>query len=130
MYEQGTQVAGRRRSVGNSRGTSGKRRPANGQEQVRLVQLAICLILFMAIFLGKGVFPQKLGQVQERVAELISTDFNFQEALSKLGESLPEGEGVLSGVGEFCAEVFGVTQTEKPATKPVEFQPPPPSNVP
>jgi murein DD-endopeptidase MepM/ murein hydrolase activator NlpD len=129
MYEQGTQAAGRRRSVGNSRGTSGKRRPANGQEQVRLLQLTICLILFLAMFLGKGVFPQKLGQVQERVAELISTDFNFQEALSKLGASLPEGEGVLSGVGEFCAEVFGIAQPEEPAPKPVEFQPTPPSDV-
>lgn len=127
MYEQGTQAAGRRRSAGAGRNISGRRRSANRQDRVRLLQLAVCLTLFLVIFLGKGIFPQKLGRVQERVMAWISTDFNFREALSKLGAALPEGE--LSGLGEFCTEVFGAAQPEEEGTEPVEVQPPPTSEL-
>ena len=89
MSDQSVQMAGHRRSVRSYGGVSGRsrQRQARSQEQVRLVQLAVCLILFLFIFLWKGAFPQKLIQVRTDLFTLISTDYDFREALSSLGES-------------------------------------------
>lgn len=107
MYDQGTQAVSRRRSVRTYPSGRSGRRTGHSQEQVRLAQLVVCFVLFLTIFLWKGIFPQKLVQVRDDVLNLISTDFNFQEALSNLGESLAGSETVLSDLGEFCIEVFG-----------------------
>ncbi len=107
MYDQGTQVMGQRRSVRYSVGRSRQRRGPYSQEQVRLTQLIICLALFFAIFLGKGMFPQKMNQVRENILALIATDLDFQQTLANLGEALSKGDSVLSDFGTFCVEVFG-----------------------
>lgn len=123
MYSQ--QAVGRRRSVrygGGASGRSSPRRPRS-QEQVRLLQMAVCLALFLTIFVLKGIFPQRLSQVQENILTLVSANIDFKEALSRLGESLTDGESVLSDFGAFCVEVFGAEQEEKPAEQ-VSFVPP------
>jgi len=76
------------------------------------------------IFLGRGVFPQKLNQVRGDILALISTDFDFQEALAGLGESLAGSGTVLDDLGEFCVEVFGVERQEEEPPQPVAFTPP------
>lgn len=113
MYNQGTQAAGRR----SYRTTQGKnrRQTAGGQEQVRLVQLIVCLVLFLTVFLWKGVFPQKLVQLRKDIQTLISSDLDFQQVFSDLGASLAGGDSVLSDLGAFCAEVFGGEHPEEPA---------------
>ena len=128
MYSQGTQAMSRRGSAGGYGVRPGRSRRGGspGREQVRLLQLAVCLALFLAIFLWKGVFPQKLDQVREDLIALITTDLNFQEALSELGESLAGGDSALADLGAFCVEVFGSGKTEEPA-QPVAFTPPVPS---
>ncbi len=131
MYDQGTQAVSRRRSVRTYPSGRSGRRTGHSQEQVRLAQLVVCFVLFLTIFLWKGIFPQKLVQVRDDVLNLISTDFNFQEALSNLGESLAGSETVLSDLGEFCIEVFG-TAPQAPQAEPAEtvsFQPPQPSDM-
>jgi len=130
MYGQGTQAVNRRRSVRYYGGSSVRGRQAGrGQEQVRLIQLAVCLALFLAIFLGKGIFPQKLGQLRSEVFALISTDFDFRGALSGLGESLAEGDTVLSDLGAFCVEVFGSGTPEENQAEVTSAPPPPMSGV-
>lgn len=132
MYDQNTQPAIQRRSVrvyGGPQGR-GRRSRSHSQEQTRLIQLVICLILFLVIFLGKGFFPQKLNQVRGDILTLISTDFDFQEALTNLGESLAGGGTVLSELGEFCVEVFGaVPQEQKGQPQPAAFIPPKPPEI-
>lgn len=118
MYSQETMS--RRRSVYSYGAASARNRRRPSQERVRLLQLMVCLVLFLAIFLWKGVFPQKLGQVRDDLLALITTDLDFREALSGLGESLAEGDTVLSDFGAFCVEVFGADRQEKPV-KPVDF---------
>lgn len=130
MHSQSTQAISRRRSV-YSYGAAparNRRRETPGQEQVRLLQLMVCLALFLAIFLWKGVFPQKLGQVRDDLFALITTDLDFREALAGLGEALAEGDTVLSDFGAFCVEVFGAGGQEDPVN-PVTFTPPPPEDV-
>lgn len=118
----------RRRSVRAYSATSvrGRRQGSSSQEQVRLLQLAICFLLFLAIFLWKGVFPQKLSQVRDDLLTLITTDLDFQEALAGLGESLAGSDSVLSDLGVFCVEIFGADVQDEPA-EPIAFTPPPPS---
>lgn len=131
MYSQSTQAMGRRRSV-YSYGTAtarNRRRETPSQERVRLLQLMICLALFLAIFLWKGVFPQKLGQVRDNLFALITTDLDFREALAGLGESLAEGDTVLSDLGAFCVEVFGSGGQENPVESVTFTPPPPPADV-
>lgn len=128
MYGQSTQAV--RRSVRYYRAPAGarRRRESSGQEQLRLLQLVVCLALFLAVFLWKGVFPQKLGQVRDDLLTLITADLDIQGALTELGESLA-GEGtVLSDLGEFCVEVFGPGETAEPAANTAEPAPavPPP----
>lgn len=125
MYGQNTQ----RRSVRFYSAPTGARRgrEAPSQERVRLLQLAVCLALFLAVFLWKGVFPQKLAQVRDDLLTLITDDLDFRGALSELGESLA-GEGtILADLGAFCVEVFGPEQAEAPVTEPAAEAPPPPA---
>lgn len=126
MYNQGTQAVNRRRSVRaySSSSTRGQRRGASSQERVRLLQLAICLALFLAISLWKGIFPQRLGQVRDNLLSLITTDLDFREALTELGESLAGGDTVLADLGAFCVEVFGAGGQDEPAEQ-AAFIPPP-----
>ena len=126
MYNQ--RAIGRRRSV-YSYGTVSARSRQRGtpsQERVRLLQLMICLVLFLAIFLWKGVFPQRLGQVRDDLLALITTDLDIRGALTGLGESLAEGDTVLADFGAFCVEVFGAGEQEVPV-EPVTAALPTPS---
>ena len=112
MYSQ--KAASRRRSVYSYGAASARERRQSSQERVRLQQLMVCLALFLAIFLWKDVFPQKLERVRDDLLTLITTDLDFRKALAGLGGSLAEGDTVLSELGAFCAEVFGSDVPEEP----------------
>ena len=112
MYNQSAQwSAGRRR--GRSHGGGERRQRLAVRERVRLFQLAVCAALFAAVFVGKGVFPQRLAQFREGLQAVLTTDTDFRAAFSSLGESL-QGKGpVLEELGEFCVQVFGPAQGEE-----------------
>lgn len=131
MYGQGTQAVFRRegRSRGSRRWGKGRQRQGNrDQEHVRLIQLAVCLVLFLTVFIGKGVFPARIVQLRDQVLEMMATDFDFQGALANLGESLAGSDTVLGDLGEFCIQVFGGQSQAQPAEE-VTFQPPQPASV-
>ena len=118
MYDQSARTGssyGRRSSRVNGRpgGRTGK--PKNrGKERVLMVQLLVCLALFLTVFIGKGVLPGRLLQLRTDVLQMISQDFDFQDALAELGTSLAGSDSVLSDFGEFCVEVFGAEEQEIP----------------
>lgn len=121
MYDQSVQIGRRPRRAAYRSGRD--RQGRGGQVQVRFAQLLICLALFLAVFLGKGLFPQKLGQVGEDILALMGTDLDIPKALSNLGESLMEGDSLLADLGAFCVEVFGPAPQE---SAPPEEAPLPP----
>lgn len=123
MYDQSTQVVNRRNIRSFSAEGRSRRRNSHSQEQVRLFQLAVCLALFLTIFLWKGAFPQRMAQVREDILTLISTDFDFQKALAELGESLSDSDTVLADLGAFCMEVFGPAQVDEPARPAADLPP-------
>lgn len=82
-------------------------RGSSSQERMRLRQLLVCVVLFLTVFLGKGIFPAKLLQVRDDIVQLITYNIDFKAAFSKLGATIG-GEGtLLDQLGEFCVEVFG-----------------------
>lgn len=120
MYEQGMAAVKRQRAY-----YSGARRQRGG-ERTRVIQLVVCLVLFLTVFLWNGIFPQRLAAVRDNVLTLISTDLDFEAALSSLGESLAESDSVLSELGTFCVEVFG--GEEEPINE-ITFTPPKPESL-
>lgn len=103
MYQQSVQ---RRSAVKKPSGAKRKEK----REQRRLQQLGICLVLFLTVFIGKGVFPARVEQVSGQLLGYLSHSVDFRKVFSELGQSLSEERSVLESVGEFCAEVFGVTE--------------------
>ena len=95
MYD-GTRGNGRRGQA--HRG--GKR--ADGRERVRLGQLLVCLALFLAVFLGRGIFPDRLAELGGRVRRAISADTDFAAVFSQLGETLAD-RGFALRAGLHCA---------------------------
>lgn len=82
------------------------------REQILITQLVVCVILFLTVFVGKGIFPSRLVQMRDEIQMMISTDFDFQGALKNLGESLAESNTVLSDLGDFCVQVFGTSHQD------------------
>lgn len=94
-------------------GKRGKRNQSglSPKERVRLAQLCVCLALFLAVFVGKGAFPQQLAQFQGKLVSVLTADTDFRAAFAKLGESLGGQSSVLGELEDFCVEVFGIQST-------------------
>ena len=103
MYHQTAAYRSRPRSGGRQSGL-GRR------ERVRLLQLGVCAAIFAAVFLGKGVFPQRLAQLRTGLQAVLTTDTDFRAAFAGLGESLADQGPVLGELGDFCIQVFGPSQ--------------------
>lgn len=93
--------------AGNRRGREG-RGGVSPKERIRLTQLCVCLVLFFLVFIGKGFFPERLVQLQQRLTSVLTADTDFRAAFSKLGQSLGGQESVLGELEQFCVEVFGI----------------------
>ena len=104
MYQQSVQRRSARRRKPSGTGRKEKR------EQRRLMQLGICLALFLTVFVGKGVFPDRIQQVSVQVLDYMGHSIEFREVFSRLGRTLSEEGPVLEELGDFCKEVFGVMQ--------------------
>ena len=115
MYRQTTQVGVKKKGTYFSVGTAGRGRASgtHKQEKVRLLQLAVCLLLFFSVLIGKGVFPTKLAQVRDQLLAVLSSNIDFQSAFAELGESLSKEGSVFGELGDFCVEVFGPAQAEE-----------------
>lgn len=128
MYDQSVQIG--RRPPRKAPYRAGRdRQGRGGQVRVRFAQLLICLALFLAVFLGKGLFPQKLGQVREDILAMMNADLDIPRALSDLGKSLMEGDSLLADLGAFCVEVFGPAPQESALPEEVSLPPVQPGAV-
>lgn len=105
--------------AGGGHGRHNKSKVALGiTERRRLSQLLACVVLFLVVFIGKGVFPQQMVSVREGLSTLIGGDTDFQAAFSSLGRSISAGEPVLDTLGDLCVDVFGGSRmTLQPPTE-------------
>ena len=111
-----------RRAYGHNVREGSRRQRTLARERVRLTQLAVCAALFAVVFIGKGVFPQRLTQLQGDLQALLSSDTDFRAALADLGENLAGKGPVLGELGDFCVQVFGPSQEEELLDPSVQVQ--------
>ena len=53
---------------------SPQRQQNRDRNKIRLLQLSICLLLFLAVFVGRGVFPSELGNLESTVHQLLTAE--------------------------------------------------------
>lgn len=95
---------GRRTVSGRRRGTKTTLGPA---ERRRLIQLVTCLVLFLAVFIGKGIFPAGMDGVRAQLLSIIRQDTDFQAAFSALGQAVSEGEPVTDALSVLWGGLLG-----------------------
>lgn len=91
---------------------AGKRTTLGAKEKRRLIQLALCVWLFLAVCLGKGIAPDGVFQAGETLLRFIRSDTDFKGAFSALGEAFSNGEPVTQTLGNLAKEVFGAGTQE------------------
>lgn len=77
------------------------------RERRRLGQLGVSLVVFCAVFFGRGFLPQGVAALQQAIA----ADTDFQAAFSRLGRSLEPDSQVVQTLGLFWT---GPTPTPEP----------------
>lgn len=95
--------------------STSKRATLGKREKRRLIQLGLCLGLFLVVFLGKGNMPADM-------LNYIRSDADFKGAFTALGEAISKGRPAEEVLGELVLEVFGTGKHEQEA-EPVEFRP-------
>ena len=108
MYSQNVQ--GTSRKYGRNK-ANGRAAPKRGEIR-RVRQLGACLIIFLTVFVGKGVFPDRINQVGERALELMGQNTDFRETFYAMGQALKGQGSIIGEVGDFCVAVFGPAQPE------------------
>ena len=87
---------------------------------VQLLQLAASLLLFLAVFIGKGAFPHQTEGFRSGLNVCLTESPDLRTALSDLGASLADHASITGHVADFCAEVFGpIRQFEGQTAVPV-----------
>lgn len=110
-----------RRTAG--RGRAGAKRTLGARERRRLLQLLVCVVLFLVVFIGKGVFPDRLSAMRDKMLETIRADTDFKAAFASLGRSISAGEPVLDTLGDLWVDVFGGGTVTVSFTEPLEHAP-------
>lgn len=72
-----------------------------------LKRLFFVMLIFLTVFLGKKIYPTRMISVGEEVIDVLESTTDMGAVFSRLGQSMESPDGVLSGLGEFCQEVFG-----------------------
>lgn len=87
-------------------------------------QLMICLILFLTVFAGKGLMPDQISQVSDRLLWVITRDIDLRAAVTQLGHTIGGGgDGWLEGLESFCAQVLSTEETSTPSVAPTDTYP-------
>lgn len=107
IYSTNEQELGRRQTSHRRTGRRVKSVGLGRQEKRRLIQLLICMVIFASVYVGKGVYPQKMGAWKEKALEVLQSDTDFKAAFVGLGEAVSAGEPVMDTLGDLWVEVFG-----------------------
>ncbi|MEG1578277.1 MAG: M23 family metallopeptidase [Oscillospiraceae bacterium] len=84
----------------------------------RLLQLGICLAIFLALFVGNSFFPGHLEKLRGTLQETLHETTNFQEVFSNLGKSVAKKVPAGELIGDLWVEVFGAGKPAEAAGTP------------
>lgn len=82
------------------------------REKRRLLQLGVCLALFLTVFFAKGV--DRLAQLRTDLTQALRADVDFEAAFANLGWSIASGKPVTKSLGGLWADVFLPQEREAP----------------
>lgn len=74
------------------------------REKRRLIQLGVCLALFLTVFFAKGL--DRLAALREDLSLALRSDVDFEAAFADLGWSLASGKPVGKSLGGLWTDVF------------------------
>lgn len=81
--------------------------PDRGWEVREFKRLVWAVLLFLTVFLGKKIYPERILAVGEEVVAVLGTNTDLKAVFSELGESVENSAFLLQGMEDFCVEVFG-----------------------
>ena len=81
-----------RKGEGRMAAKKGKREPLAPGEKRRLRQMAVCLVLFGIVFVGRGVDLEPVVRLSDQVAQLVRQDTDFQAVFAQVGQTVARGE--------------------------------------
>ena len=84
------------------------------KEKKRLLQLGLCVCLFMIIFVSRSneLFQEK--QAGEKILQIVQENTDFTAAFSSFGESISQGESVWKGMEALLVSLFGAEKENEP----------------
>ena len=107
-----------RRSAGGS-GRRDRRKVALApRERRRLLQLCVCAVLFLAVFLGRDALPGGMEEGRGELLRVIRTDTDFKAAFARLGSAMDRGASGQEIVAQAWRAVLGM---EEPGWSPYVF---------
>lgn len=80
---------------------------ASHWEQLQWLRLLCAVLLFLAVFAGKQIYPETVRAVGKDVISVLGNTTDFEAVFSDLGASLRTDNEIWHGFEEFCVEVFG-----------------------
>lgn len=103
------------------RAVSGKRKVQRTAEREtsdrrRLLQLLASLLLFLLVFIGRGVFPVQA----EQWSDMLVTDTDFAEVFRRFEQELASGESLWGSLCRLAADSFGKEVSELLPSEPAE----------
>lgn len=105
-----------RRSVssGSYRTVRSARRPAQTAaaegDRRRLAQLLVSLVLFLMVYIGRGVFPAQI----EVCRSIIYSNVDFSVVFQEFNRVISEGNSISDSLEALCIKIFGGEQPTQP----------------
>ena len=105
----------RRTAAGRGRRPARRtKRPAQNSgtegEQRRLIQLGVSVVLFLLVYIGRGVFPAQLEVWRTAAA----ANVDFRAAFQQFGTALSQGETAQRALEALCVTLLGGEVEEEP----------------
>lgn len=82
----------------------GQKAALGEREKRRLLQLGVCLALFLTVFFAKGL--DRLTALRQELTQVLRADVDFEAAFADLGWSLASGKSVGQSFGGLWTDVF------------------------
>lgn len=86
----------------------------------RLIQLGASLVLFLMVYIGRGVFPAQLAAWQT----LAAADVDFRAAFQQFGSALSQGKPMDDALEALCVTLMGGEVEKRIPEPPAGEQPP------
>lgn len=87
--------------------TPDKRRQKGERRTNRLlVQFIVSAVLFLVVFVGGGLIPDRVCDVFGEVQQAITSESGLLESVQTLGSAVSEGEGVSHALKQWCVDTF------------------------